>query len=45
MYWNIIIGNLLQDIMTYQKMQKLVVKLEEMYDRDSADRHVQPTRI
>lgn len=35
MYWNIIIGNLLQDIMTYQKMQKLVVKLEEMYDRDS----------
>lgn len=35
MYWNIIIGNLLQDIMTYQKMQKLVVKLEEMYDRDA----------
>ena len=35
MYWNIIIGNLLQDIMTYQKMQKLVEKLEEMYDRDA----------
>lgn len=35
MYWNIIIGNLLQDIMTYQKMQKIVVKLEEMYDRDA----------
>ena len=35
MNWNIIIGNLLQDIMTYQKMQKLVVKLEEMYDRDA----------
>ncbi len=35
MYWNIIIGNLLQDIMTYQKMQKLVEKLEAMYDRDA----------
>ncbi len=35
LYWNIIMGNLLQDIWTHQKMQKLVGQLEEMYDRDA----------
>ena len=35
LYWNIIIGNTLQDILTNQKMQKLVGQLEEMYDRDA----------
>ncbi len=35
LYWNIIIGNTLQDILTNQKMQNLVMKLEEMYDRDA----------
>lgn len=35
LYWNIIIGNMLQDILTNQKMQKLLTQLEEMYDRDA----------
>ena len=34
-YWNIIIGNQIQNIITYQKMQRLMFKLESMYDRDA----------
>lgn len=35
LYWNIIIGNQIQDILTHQKMQNLIGQLEEMYDRDA----------
>lgn len=35
LYWNIIVGNQIQDILTHQKMQKLIGQLEEMYDRDA----------
>lgn len=35
MYWNIIMGNQIQDILTHQKMQNLIEQLEEMYDRDA----------
>lgn len=35
LYWNIIMGNQIQDILTHQKMQMLIGKLEDMYDRDA----------
>lgn len=35
LYWNIIMGNQIQDILTYQKMQGLIGQLEDMYDRDA----------
>lgn len=35
LYWNIIVGNQIQDILTHQKMQKLIGQLEDMYDRDA----------
>lgn len=35
LYWNIIMGNQIQDIRTYQKMQRLMLQLEDMYDRDA----------
>lgn len=35
LYWNIIMGNQIQDILTHQKMQNLIGQLEEMYDRDA----------
>lgn len=35
LYWSIIVGNQIQDILTHQKMQKLIGQLEEMYDRDA----------
>lgn len=35
LYWNIIISNMLQDILTHHRMKRLVEQLEEMYDRDA----------
>lgn len=35
LYWNIIMGNQIQNIITYQKMQRLMNQLENMYDRDA----------
>lgn len=35
MYWNIIMGNQIENIITYQKMQRLTDQLEAMYDRDA----------
>ena len=35
LYWNIIVGNQIQDILIYQKMQTLMERLENMYDRDA----------
>lgn len=35
LYWNIIMGNQIQNIITYLKMKNLMDQLENMYDRDA----------
>lgn len=35
LYWNTIMGNQIQNIITYQKMKSLMKQLENMYDRDA----------
>lgn len=35
LHWNIVMGNQIQNIITYQKMQRLMNQLEDMYDKDA----------